>query len=174
MFRLFGNWNTYLTADIRKGKHLDQATPIDYQEFFQKSTFKRLSQWTILWVADDDVYWGKANQEKVDQYCFFKTSRSAIETNFAILDAAKKKSLILIINEYIKEHLDQIDGCQFVLETSAYETVKVADDTNFEIRVATTLAVTPTSLNPTTRKDVQKFTLLLHPHNFALINLVAL
>jgi len=173
MFRLFGNWNTYLTAEIRQGKHLAEATPTDYQEFFQKSTFKRLSQWTILWVDRADVYWGKANQEKVDQYCFFKTSRSAIENNFAILDATKKKSLILIINQYIKEHLDQIDGCRFDIESSAYETVRVADDTNFEITVSTTLKITPTTLNPETRKDVQKFTLLLHPHNFALINLVS-
>lgn len=171
MFRLFSNWNTYLTSEIREGKHLDKAEKNDYKYFFEKSTFVRLSQWTILWVAGDDVYWGKANQEKVDKYCFFVTSKKAIEDNFANLDTAKKKSLLDILNNYIREHLNKIDGCRFSIESSSYDTIEILSDTNFHVIVNTDLTVTPTSLNPQTRKESRKFDLVLHPHNFALIKL---
>lgn len=171
MFRLFGNWNTYLTSEIREGKHLDKATPTDYKEFFDKSTFKRLSQWTILRVEGDAVYWGKANQDKVDKYCFFRTSKKAIEDNFVSLDAVKKKSLLLILNAYIAKHLDLIDGCQYSIKSSSYDSVNISNDTNFHVVLNVELNATPTTLNPTTRKENAKFDFLLHPHNFALLHL---
>lgn len=171
MFRLFGNWNTYLTKDIREGKHLDKAQKTDCGEFFDKSTFKRLSQWTILWVDETYVYWGKANQEKVDKYCFFKTGKKAIEQNFAALDVNKKKSLLVILKEYVSEFLDMIDGCISTIESTTYQSVKIADDTNFKIELTVRLRVKSTSLEPTERVEEALFELILHPHNFDLIRI---
>lgn len=171
MFRLFSNWNTYLTSEIREGKHLNKAQKNDYKYFFDKSTFVQLSQWTILWVDGDKVYWGKANQEKVDKYCFFVTSKKEIEDNFISLDAAKKKSLLDILNKYIQEHLGKIDGCKFSIENSSYDRIQIQADTNFNVIVDVELAVTPMSLKPVTRKESRKFDLVLHPHNFALIKI---
>lgn len=171
MFRLFGNWNTYLTKEIREGKHLDKAQKTDYKEFFEKSTFKRLSQWTILWVEENTVYWGKANQDKVDKYCFFRTNKKSIEENFASLDAAKKKSLILILEKYVGDFLDEIDGCISALESSSYEQVEIADDTNFHIVLNVDLSVRSTGLNAKPHNEKATFDFLLHPHNFDLIQL---
>lgn len=171
MFRLFGNWNTYLTKEIRKGKHLDKAQKMDYKEFFEKSTFKRLSQWTILWVEENYVYWGKANQEKVDKYCFFRTNKKAIEENFASLDAVKKKSLIAILEKYVAEFLDEIDGCISTIEGVNYEQVKIADDTNFHILLNVQLAVKSTGLGAELRTEKAQFDFLLHPHNFDLVRI---
>lgn len=171
MFRLFGNWNTYLTKEIREGKHLEKAQKTDCAEFFNKSTFKRLSQWTILWVDETYVYWGKANQEKVDKYCFFKTSKKAIEQNFAALDIHKKKSLLAILTEYISEFLDMIDGSISTIESVAYGSVLIADDTNFKIQLKVDLRVKSTSLEPVVRAEKALFELLLHPHTFDLIRI---
>jgi len=171
MFRLFGNWNTYLTKEIREGKHLEKAQKTDCAEFFDKSTFKRLSQWTILWVDETYVYWGKANQEKVDKYCFFKTSKKAIEQNFAALDIHKKKSLLAILTEYISEFLDMIDGSISTIESVAYGSVLIADDTNFKIQLKVDLRVKSTSLEPVVRAEKALFELLLHPHTFDLIRI---
>ena len=171
MFRLFGNWNTYLTKEIREGKHLEKAQKTDCAEFFDKSTFKRLSQWTILWVDETYVYWGKANQEKVHKYCFFKTSKKAIEQNFAALDIHKKKSLLAILTEYISEFLDMIDGSISTIESVAYGSVLIADDTNFKIQLKVDLRVKSTSLEPVVRAEKALFELLLHPHTFDLIRI---
>ena len=169
MFRLFGNWNTYLTQEIREGKHLDKAQKTDCAAFFDKSTFKRLSQWTILWVDETYVYWGKANQEKVDKHCFFKTSKKAIEQNFAALDVNKKKSLLVILREYVSEFLDGIDGCISTIELVSYGSVTIAEDTNFKIQLKVDLKVKTTSLNAETRAEKALFELFLHPHTFDLI-----
>lgn len=171
MFRLFGNWNIYLTKEIREGKHLDKAQKMDCAAFFEKSTFKRLSQWTILWVDETFVYWGKANQEKVDKNCFFKTSKNAIEQNFAALDINKKKSLLAILKEYVSIFLDRIDGSISTIESVAYESVKIADDTNFKIQLKVDLRVKTTSLEPKVRAEKALFELLLHPHTFDLIQI---
>ena len=171
MFRLFGNWNTYLTSEIREGKHLDKAQKTDYKEFFKKSTFVRLSQWTILHVTDDKIYWGKANQDRVDKYCFFRTSKKAIEHNFVTLDQAKKKSLLDILQKYIQEHLNLIDGAQFSIQNITYESVEITTETNFHIVLNVGLSIKPTTLNPETREETRTFNLVVHPHNFALIKL---
>lgn len=171
MFRLFSNWNTYLTSEIRAGKHLDKASIEDYKYFFGKSTFKKLSQWTILRVEGDDVYWGKANQEKVDKYCFFKTSKKSIEDNFVSLDAEKKKSLLDILNEYIRKHLGKIDGCKFSIRNSSYDKIEILETTNFHVSVNVDLDVTPVTLTPETKQETKKFDLILHPHDFSLIEI---
>ncbi|WMX15489.1 MULTISPECIES: hypothetical protein [unclassified Aureispira] len=171
MFRLFGNWNTYLTKEIREGKHLDKAQKTDCGAFFDKSTFKRLSEWTILWVDETFVYWAKADQEKLDKYCFFKTSKKAIEQNFAALDVNKKKSLLAILISYISAFLDEIDGCIYTIEGTAYDSVQIAEDTNFKIRLNVDLRVRTTSLEPVVRAEKGLFELLLHPHNFDLIKI---
>ncbi len=171
MFRLFGNWNTYLTKEIREGKHLDKAQKTDCAAFFDKSTFKRLSQWTILWVDETYVYWGKANQEKVDKYCFFKTSKKAIEQNFAALDVNKKKSLLAILKEYISEFLDGIDGCISTIELIAYGPVTISENTHFKIHLNVDLRVKSTSLNAEVRAEKAVFELFLDPHTFDLIQI---
>jgi hypothetical protein len=171
MFRLFGNWNTYLTKEIKEGKHLDKAQKTDCAAFFDKSTFKRLSEWTILWVDETYVYWGKANQEKVDKDCFFKTSKKAIEQNFAALDVNKKKSLLAILREYVSEFLDGIDGCISTIELVSYGPVMIAEDTNFKIQLNVDLRVKTTSLKPEVRAEKAVFELFLHPHTFDLIKI---
>jgi hypothetical protein len=171
MFRLFGNWNTYSTKEIREGKHLDKAQKTGCAEFFDKSTFKRLSQWTILWVDETYVYWGKASQEKVDKHCFFKTSKKAIEQNFAALDVHKKKSLLAILREYISEFLDGIDGCISTIESVAYGSVTIAEDTSFKIQLKVDLRVKTTSLKPVTRAEKALFELFLDPHTFDLMKI---
>jgi hypothetical protein len=171
MFRLFGNWNTYSTKEIREGKHLEKAQKTACAEFFDKSTFKRLSQWTILWVDETYVYWGKANQDKVDKHCFFKTSKKAIEQNFAALDINKKKSLLAILKEYVSEFLDGIDGCISTIESVAYGSVTIADDTNFKIQLNVDLRVKSTGLEAKVRAEKALFELLLHPHTFDLIGI---
>lgn len=169
MFRLFGNWNTYSTKEIREGKHLEKAQKTDVAAFFDKSTFKRLSQWTILWVDETYVYWGKANQDKVDKYCFFKTSKKAIEQNFAALDVNKKKSLLAILREYVSEFLDGIDGCISTIESLAYGSVSIADDTSFNIQLKADLRVKTTGLKAEVRAEKGLFELFLDPHTFDLI-----
>jgi hypothetical protein len=171
MFRLFGNWNTYLIVDIRNGKHLDKAQKTDFNEFFEKCTFKRLSQWTILFVKDDIVYWGKANQEKVDKYCYFKTSKSNIENNFIEVDKSKKKSVLNKLSDYIANHLNLMDGCRYSINSSLFHSVEIAEDTNFNISVNVELTATPTSLNPETKVEKRCFELVLNPHDFALLKI---
>jgi hypothetical protein len=171
MFRLFGNWNICSTKEIREGKHLDKAQKIDCAAFFDRSTFKRLSQWTILWVDENFVYWGKANQEKVDKNCFFKTSKKAIEQNFAALDINKKKSLLAILTEYVSAFLDRIDGCISTIESIAYGPVTIEEDTSFKIQLNVNLRVKTTSLEPKVRAEKALFELLLHPHTFDLIGI---
>lgn len=171
MFRLFGNWNSYLAKEISEGKHLDKAQKTDCAAFFDRSTFKRLSEWTIFWVDETFVYWGKANQEKVDKNSFFKTSKKAIEQNFAALDINKKKSLLAILKEYVSEFLDGIDGSISTIESIAYESVLIADDTNFKIQLKVDLKVKPSSLEPKVRAEKALFELLLHPHNFDLVGI---
>jgi hypothetical protein len=171
MFRLFGNWNTYSTKEIKEGKHLDKAKKIDCAAFFDKITFKRLSELTFFWVDETYVYWGKATQEQVDKHCFFKTSRKAIEQNFAALDVNKKKLFLEILKEYISEFLDGIDGCISTIESAAYGTVIIADDTNFKIEIKANLRVRTTSLEPIERAEKALFELLVHPHTFDLIKI---
>ncbi len=172
MFRLFGNWSTYLVADIRNGKHLDKAQKTDFNEFFDKCTFKRLSQWTILFVKDDVVYWGKANQEKVDKYCYFKTSKSDVENNFVEKDRNKKKPVLSKLSGYIADHLGLLDGCNYFVNSSAFHSVKITDDTSFYISVNAELSVTSTSLNPETTIENNLFELVLNPHDFSLIKII--
>ena len=171
MFRLFGNWNTYLIDDIRNGKHLDKAQKTDFNEFFEKCTFKRLSQWTILFVKDNIVYWGKANQEKVDKYCYFQSSKSDIENNFVEIDGNKKKPVLNKLSDYIADHLNLLDGCKYFLNSTAFHSVKISDDTNFNISVNVELTATPTSLNPETKVQNECFELVLIPHDFSLISI---
>jgi len=168
MFRLFDNWNTYLIEEIRTGKYLEKAQKTDCAVFFDKSTFKRLSEWTILWVDETYVYWGKANQEKVDKHCFFKTSKNAIEQNFAALDVNKKKSLLVILEEYVSAYLDEIDGCISTIESIAYVSVMIANNTNFKIQLKVDLRVKSTGLKPVIKAEQALFELLLHPYNFDL------
>jgi hypothetical protein len=171
MFRLFGNWNTYSTKEIREGKHLEKAQKTACAEFFDKSTFKRLSQWTILWVDETYVYWGEANQEKVDKQSFFKTSKKAIEQNFAALDVNKKKALLTILREYVSAFLDEIDGCISTMESVAYESITIADNTNFKIQLKVDLRVKSTGLESKFRAEKALFELFLHPHTFDLIQI---
>lgn len=171
MFQLFGNWNTYSTKEIREGKYLEKAQKTACAEFFGKSTFKRLSQWTVLWVDETYVYWGKANQDKVDKNSFFKTSKKAIEQNFAALDINKKKSLLAILTEYVSEFLDGIDGCISTIESVAYGSVTIADDTNFKIQINVDLRMKSTGLESKVRAEKALYELLLHPHTFDLIEI---
>ena len=171
MFRLFGNWKTYSTKEIREGKHLEKAQKIDCAAFFDKSTFKRLNEWTIFWVDETYVYWGKENQEQADKHYFFKTSKKAIEQNFAALDINKKKSLLEIVTEYVREFLDGIDGCISTIESVAYKRVTITEDANFKVELNIDLRVKATSLEPKEHAEKALFELFLHPHTLDLIKI---
>jgi len=169
MFGFFDSWKTYSTEEIKKGNYLGKAKEASYKEFFNKNTFNDSSNWTILYVDGDKVYWSKANQQKVYKNDFFVTNRNSIEENFLAIDSSKNKSLLQVLNEYIRKDLDLIDGCLYSVINSSFYSIRITPYTDFDITLDVLLSVTPTTLNPETREEKEQFHLLVHPHNFALI-----
>ncbi|WP_264790137.1 hypothetical protein [Aureispira anguillae] len=171
MFRLFSYWNTYLTEEIRAGKHLDKAQKTDFKTFFDKITFNQQNQWAILWVEQDVVYWGKVDQQKVDKSCFFRTNKQAIEQNFAALEVTKKQSLLQILEQYIGDFLDGIDGCISTIESMDYEKVRITTEAAFLITLVVQLSTQSTGLGAVPFLESASFALVVHSSNFDLIKI---
>lgn len=171
MFRFFSNWYRYLANEIREGNHLDKAVVQDYKYFFEKNTFSKSNHWAILRVVGDDIYWGKINQDRVEKSAFFKTSKKSIEENFAALSAEKKKSLLDILNEYVRKYLGKIDGVKYSIKDSNCNKIEILENSNYHALINVDLDVTPTTLNPQTRQETKQFSLTLNPSDWALVEI---
>ena len=75
------------------------------------------------------------------------------------------------LSTYISAHLNEMETAKYALNSPSFHTVKISEDTYFEISVNVELNTIATSLNPVSKVENRCFELVLNPHDFSLIKI---
>lgn len=166
MLEWLQSWKRYPISEIKNAQHLERARAKDPSEFITHQHPQKTSDWSILKVVGNAVFWGKVNSYYIRQRYFYTTDKKGIETALVDLPEPHQQHWEQTAKTIISNYFDQFDGQLVRLQKLVVVEVEITEEGHYCWRYDTEIEVQSTGLNAPVRQEVRQFELLLSGQTF--------
>lgn len=149
-------------SEIRLAQHLDSARLAEAERFVQQKEFNKTSDWALIFLAGNTVYWGKVKDGKVLKRCFYKTDKSSLEQALNNLPSAKQHVLDQQVNDYLSTYFDRIDGLLVEIEGLHLVGLQLTPEGHYAWRYTVDLITKSTGFQAQDQKEQRNYQIMLN------------
>lgn len=161
MLKWLQSWKRYPVAEIREAQYLEQAKTTTTEQFLARQEPEKTSNWPILHVAGNAVYWGKVDDHQVRQRHFYRTDKTGLEKALLDLPEQEQEQWKQHAKAILSAYFDRFDGQLIRLKKLSTTQVEITQEGNYCWQYAVEVDAQSTGLNAPVEEQTRQFELLL-------------
>jgi hypothetical protein len=159
-------WQRIPVSEIKEAQHLEQAKTVSPEKFIARQHPQKTSNWPILQVAGNAVYWGKVSEHEVRRRRFYRTDKRGIETALCGLPEKHAQEWQQHAKAILSTYFDQLDGQLVRIKQLTCQDVTITQEGHYCWRYQVGLEAQSTGLHAPVEQQTRLFELCLSGETF--------
>lgn len=166
MFKWLNSWKQYPVAEIREAQYLEQARTKAPEYFIARQHPQKTSNFPIIKVAGNAVYWGKVENHEVRQRHFYRTDKNGIEKLLLNLPPKHLQQWKKHTKAILSTYFDQWDGQLIHIKSLSITNIEITQEGHYCWHYQVGVEAQSTGLNAPVEQQTKAFELLLSGETF--------